>query len=245
MSKAGRLCLLWLSLVFGFSFSLSTSDRLCDNWSISNDWLSNRCRLRCGLGRWNGCWGLDRFRLGLWGRRRHSEILHLIPVKNFGIRPTLMDLINLIYHLMFNFINSLLLLSWVHVFVIINSISQTFCFLLNLVFSLAFSVSFLRLSTNKMINLIQSFLLLFRIGLFFNSSSSFRKSHNVFIDGIGPLLKIDSSAEVKVTLDTPENLLEHCIAEMFLKQLRDLLLRHMSLAEGHRSISDHCPHLLG
>ena len=80
--------------------------------------------------------------------------LKTVPISNLGIRPLFMDFINLIHHMMFNFINSLLLHSRVHVFVITNSISQSFRFLLNLVFGLAFSMRLLRLSADQMVNLV-------------------------------------------------------------------------------------------
>ena len=68
---------------------------------------------------------------------------------------------------------------------------------------------------------------------------------NILVSLLRPLLHIDLSALIQITLDAPQNVLEHVIAEVTIQELVNMLLVDLATSEGQSCILDYVAHLLG
>ena len=161
------------------------------------------------------------------------------------VASLVVNLFNRSPDLILDLLDSVLLLSWVKIWVVNDSIGELVRLDLNLVLHFALSVSLLRLSFDHVVDALHSILFLLMILLFSLVLSMLRKRHNVSVGQLLPLLHVDLFAEIKFALDTPENLLENLVREVRINNLVHLVLGDLALAESEGCVLDHGTHLLG
>mmetsp|Transcript_6905 Transcript_6905/g.9551 ORF Transcript_6905/g.9551 Transcript_6905/m.9551 type:complete len:364 (+) Transcript_6905:1917-3008(+) len=147
--------------------------------------------------------------------------------------------------LVFDLLNSLLLLPGVQIGVRYDSISELVRLDLNLVLHSALSMSLLGLLLDDLVDALHGFILLLLVFLFAQLLSLLGGGLNI-VDGVlAPLLHVDLFAELKLALIAAKDILKDLIREVLVEQLVHVLFAELAIAESHGSSFNDGAHLFG
>jgi len=147
--------------------------------------------------------------------------------------------------LVFDLLNSLLLLPGVQIGVRYDSISELVRLDLNLVLHSALSMSLLGLLLDDLVDALHGFILLLLVFLFAQLLSLLGGGLNI-VDGVlAPLLHVDFFAKLKLALIAAKDILKDLIREVLVEQLVHVLFAELAIAESHSSSFNDGAHLFG